>query len=719
MAFSFSRIGSLIGAPTAINGIITQIENAINSVLARTDADNNQMSVTLDMNSNRIINLPAATTGNEAVRFSDVNNILALINGDIPTGGGVIPAAAIGGLAPSATSDTTNASNITSGTLSDSRLPYVVLAGSTEVQINSALQAGLKIVFLPGITYTIAGPIVLQANNIVEAYGATITASVGYSSNYMVKGANNAIWKGGTLDGSHLPSPSGAWLGVGTPVGSIVVADGTSTACDNLIFQDVIFKNSPSGAVFLRQCGAYKFLRTRAINVQTYITNITNAAYEVYGYPTAANAAGGNYGLFEDCTVEGYNWKAWNVGNSIGTKIVRPRASGGTQNTGHAAFEESGSVDTTWISANHVGSGFGFKAFNFLRSTLIDGNFKGSSSAILFQWGTDGKVLGGNYAASSTSNFAIDIEAVAGTGDTNGIYVNGFTARRATLGGGANQTGVHLVANPPYTITDVVVTNSKFDSFYFGHAADNVSGAVYSDIVFQNNEFTNFASYGGIMLASFGDVSNNVYSANNTSAPALAVSMPTGSSAGGVMRVRHNQSFGSTAVATYQIGSTYAGGMVQWQKLQFEGNKATGGATIANLSWTPNATDYINVLEVADNDHVSGTPGSNSLNITFNATTTTLAKVHRNTLLASNGTLNALQYVNAGQISYGSSMDANMASPVYNRPAIMYPFESSGVPAATGFKVGDYIRNTVGTVGQPKGWICTVASTTLVSVGNL
>lgn len=83
MAFSFSRIGSLIGATTAINGIITQIENAINGVLARSDADNNQMSVDLDMNSNHIYNLPTPISDFEPLRLADVGEFITPVTGRV------------------------------------------------------------------------------------------------------------------------------------------------------------------------------------------------------------------------------------------------------------------------------------------------------------------------------------------------------------------------------------------------------------------------------------------------------------------------------------------------------------------------------------------------------------------------------------------------------------------------------------------------------------
>lgn len=76
MAFSFSRISSLIGATSAINGVITQIENAINSLVSKTTQNSNQMSTSLDMNSNRIYNLPTPISDFEPLRLADVGEFI-------------------------------------------------------------------------------------------------------------------------------------------------------------------------------------------------------------------------------------------------------------------------------------------------------------------------------------------------------------------------------------------------------------------------------------------------------------------------------------------------------------------------------------------------------------------------------------------------------------------------------------------------------------------
>lgn len=69
---TLNRISSLINAPTTLNGILTQIESAFDRVLFRDATTPNQMSGVLDMNSNRITNLPAPGHINDPVRLQDV-----------------------------------------------------------------------------------------------------------------------------------------------------------------------------------------------------------------------------------------------------------------------------------------------------------------------------------------------------------------------------------------------------------------------------------------------------------------------------------------------------------------------------------------------------------------------------------------------------------------------------------------------------------------------
>lgn len=74
---TFSRLASMIGATTSINGVITEIEAAFDNTLSRNGSSPNQMSANLDMNSNRILNLPQPLVGTEPVRLQDLASFIA------------------------------------------------------------------------------------------------------------------------------------------------------------------------------------------------------------------------------------------------------------------------------------------------------------------------------------------------------------------------------------------------------------------------------------------------------------------------------------------------------------------------------------------------------------------------------------------------------------------------------------------------------------------
>jgi hypothetical protein len=68
--FTFSRISSMVNAPSAINGVITEIESAFDTLVSRDGAAPNQLTADVDMNSKRILNLPAPASSTEPVTLS-------------------------------------------------------------------------------------------------------------------------------------------------------------------------------------------------------------------------------------------------------------------------------------------------------------------------------------------------------------------------------------------------------------------------------------------------------------------------------------------------------------------------------------------------------------------------------------------------------------------------------------------------------------------------
>src|SRR5882672_2864949 len=80
-------------AVNTVNSNFSAITTAMNDVLSRSGVSPNQMSSTLDMNNNQIINLPFPTTLNSPARLQDVTNAqnISIITATTGTSGHVVP----------------------------------------------------------------------------------------------------------------------------------------------------------------------------------------------------------------------------------------------------------------------------------------------------------------------------------------------------------------------------------------------------------------------------------------------------------------------------------------------------------------------------------------------------------------------------------------------------------------------------------------------------
>src|SRR6267378_2499309 len=89
---TLDNVGSLIdatSAQTTINDNSAAIVTAVENTLSRDGTAPNQMTAALDMNSNRIVNLPAPISTLEPIRGADLTGgSVASIN-NLPTGGTV------------------------------------------------------------------------------------------------------------------------------------------------------------------------------------------------------------------------------------------------------------------------------------------------------------------------------------------------------------------------------------------------------------------------------------------------------------------------------------------------------------------------------------------------------------------------------------------------------------------------------------------------------
>lgn len=75
MSITLPRITTGYASVEAINAALDQIEAALNAALSTESTAGNQMDVPLDMNSQRILNLPPALNDNEPVTFAQLRGL--------------------------------------------------------------------------------------------------------------------------------------------------------------------------------------------------------------------------------------------------------------------------------------------------------------------------------------------------------------------------------------------------------------------------------------------------------------------------------------------------------------------------------------------------------------------------------------------------------------------------------------------------------------------
>lgn len=146
---TLNTIGTLVDtttAQTALNDNFQTIQTAFDDTLSRDGTQPNVMGATLDMNSNRIINLPAPGGVNDPVRLQDVTgsptlNLSITLAGDVtsPTGNGTLTTTIASGAVTGSkiATGTVTSANIANGTVAN-----VDLATSANNTIKSNVSGG-------------------------------------------------------------------------------------------------------------------------------------------------------------------------------------------------------------------------------------------------------------------------------------------------------------------------------------------------------------------------------------------------------------------------------------------------------------------------------------------------------------------------------------------------------------------------------------------------
>lgn len=563
------------------------------------------------------------------------------------------------------------------------------------------------------LVHTIANPIVTAVGVRTYAPGATVNVGSGYPANYMVMMTMGSEWRFGKLNAAGMNSPSGPWLGVGVPVGTIFTADGTTNSCDNIAISNATAINAPSGAVFTRSCNNLTVNDNFFQNNQNFTAAITSAVVEAYN---------GNTIHVRNNEISGYRWKGINLGASTNGWANDNHIAGGTQDPGHAAFYEDGSTRITWSNNIHEGPGFALKAHASTQSTVINQRCIGSSGCVYAQAPKDFEMRGGFHDAPDSSNYSVIIEGISTQsgvtgGPIDGAIVQGFKARRQVQGTTTNHRCIAVKTDGVQPISGLKLLENECFNFYEGIGFDNVAGATSTatatDVTIKGNTLKNNGLYGILAYLHSGELSSNYITTNGGAAPGIVVSQIGGTAAGGDLRVLNNDiPAGPTAanVAPIQIGSGGIGGtgsQAKWTTVTVAGNKANGGTRFIDVYWG-SAGDSIGKLDVLDNSQYLASPGLNAFNFTANndapTPSTTLLHFSGNSSRATDGTFGAVNFV-SGYANFvaGSVFDLTNAvkhSIAYNRTCLMKPMGAYNPCTYATIPGGSTVASTGNVVGE-------------------
>lgn len=159
---TLNNVGSLIDATTAattINNNFDTIETASDNTLSRDGTTPNQMEATLDMNSNRIFNLPAPISSSEPLRYQDLSDFV---------GGGTVTNIPAGGN----TNDVLTKASNADFDIDWSSAASEVAAG-TNIAVTGASPATISTINNPNFTTSVTTPnLVLSGTSLTTKTGS-------------------------------------------------------------------------------------------------------------------------------------------------------------------------------------------------------------------------------------------------------------------------------------------------------------------------------------------------------------------------------------------------------------------------------------------------------------------------------------------------------------------------------------------------------------------
>jgi hypothetical protein len=226
-------------AVTTINNNNDTIETISDSFLSRDGTAPNQMEALLDMNSNRIINLPAPITGDEPLRLQDLEDLLEG-SGTIPPAGTLLPimdgTATVGTSGRWAHEDHIHPTDTTRAPLASPALTGTPTAPTASAGTNTTQLATTAFVNSSINNVTNKGCVCMwpKANqdsgpwNVIDGYGNPINTT-GTTTQGLQEAINYAVYNGQPLR-VYGGGPHQLYLGLGNTHSNTTIDGLTSTA---------------------------------------------------------------------------------------------------------------------------------------------------------------------------------------------------------------------------------------------------------------------------------------------------------------------------------------------------------------------------------------------------------------------------------------------------------------------------------------------------------
>lgn len=548
--------------------------------------------------------------------------------------------------------------------------------------IQAALNGTPNVCFSQGVTYTITHTVAGNEGNLIWGYGAELAAGAGMTDHFLLGLAQGMKVFGVTFNGLHSPTPSATWLGVGTPVGNAICADGTGTPCDDGVLEDCSFSTFPSGGVFLRECHRWDFNRLKFANMQTYTTHATSAVVETFDSDDPH---------IVEAQCDGYTGKGINLGNANRASTVRPHFYGSGQDSGFACYYEDGCSDSVWESLRHEGVGFFFKAHDSRRCTVRDVSASGTIYAQAFK---DFKVFGGTLILPDAANQAVILEGIApivgvagGPGDT--ALIDGLTARRTNAGTTSNHVLLQLSPDASYPVERITVRNCVYENMLIGVNAVGSATAFVQDFEFSGNTGVNTVQNEVLSFALAPTVRGNRFENAANAIPAILVYGPKGGQQGKKVDIAGNTIIGRVADAI-TIGADNSNTFgTKFDLVSVRDNNADGALTLVNFDISNTvAGNKVGVLVVRGNEGTNqgGAPG---MALTFHTSNTTRVNVQDNVIIQAGGAACTIVLTNQAQIAFGNMQVQGIINQVVNRPVNVHPLRGTTAPVA-----GLFLRGT-------------------------